>query len=148
MNPFKTLGRWLWRWWTGREFERKALPAGVFLMEHWPYSVKKVGDGYHVTPLPIGGENSNSVRAPFFINQEEFKRLTIESRKSRPSGQTLTVGGPLPIGPGDSLNAVVGDTKPSDGLDWLKAEMLRQHMEGRQQILRDVVEGFYEGTTP
>lgn len=26
--PWRTLGRWLWRWWNGREFERKPLPVG------------------------------------------------------------------------------------------------------------------------
>jgi hypothetical protein len=26
--PWRTLGCWLWRWWTGNEFERKPLPIG------------------------------------------------------------------------------------------------------------------------
>lgn len=87
MNPFKTIGRWLWRWWTGHDDWKPRVKASHNFVA--VELVKSPPDVIEKTQALFGRQLDAAIREGIFW-------------------------------PDDTLNVVVGDTKPSDGSEFLE----------------------------
>lgn len=102
--PWRTLGRWLWRWWTGREFERKPVAekpaeanAADFVDSTLPWSVScLVNDGRGWRTL------STSCR--------DTARLNVEPLDEEGCGYKITLNSA--VGTSFGLNPETGELDP------------------------------------
>lgn len=72
MNPFKTLGHWLWRWWTGREFWEPSGPRPGESLSEW---VKKFRRDCTVVHMKCVDEPANPVHPVKRGDKEDFGEL-------------------------------------------------------------------------